>query len=84
MIGTDACAGAHCAAVLVNKAGSTDADALIAASEGLEYSTATGIGTMTNRHVVKDIYLAECVDAEFNIIPLPFRSATPAIPAARA
>ncbi|MEQ8702088.1 MAG: hypothetical protein RLT05_36685, partial [Bauldia litoralis] len=41
---------------------------LMAASQGLEYQTATGTATMTNRHVVKDMYLAECKGTTFDII----------------
>ena len=68
MIGVDAYSGTNCAAALLEKAGSNDAAAVMAASEGLEYLTATGTGTMTNRHVNKDMYLAECMGAEFKII----------------
>ncbi len=68
MIGVDAYSGTNCAASLINKAGSTDAKAVMAASEGLQYKTATGTGTMTNRHVAKDMYLAEAKGAEFKII----------------
>ena len=67
MIGVDAYSGTNCAAALLEKAGSNDAAAVMAASEGLEYKTATGTGTMTNRHVNKDMYLAECMGAEFQI-----------------
>ena len=68
MIGVDAYSGTNCAAALINKAGSTDATALMAASEGLEYRTADGAGTMTSRHVNKNMYLAECKGAEFEIV----------------
>ena len=68
MIGVDAYSGTNCAAALLNKAGSNDAEAVMAASQGLEYRTATGTGTMTNRHVNKTMYLAECKGAEFDII----------------
>ena len=68
MIGVDAYSGTNCAAALLDKAGSNDAAAVMAASEGLEYRTATGIGMMTNRHVNKDMYLAQCKGAEFEIV----------------
>ncbi len=69
MLGADAFSGLHCAAALVEAAGGTDDPAaLMSASEGLAYRTATGIGTMRNRHVNKDMYLAECKGTEFEIV----------------
>ena len=68
MLGADAYSGVYCAAALLEAAGGTDAAAVMAASEGLEYKTATGTATMTNRHVNKDIYLAECKGTDFDII----------------
>ena len=68
MLGADAYSGVYCAAALLEAAGGTDAAAAMAASEGLEYKTATGTATMTNRHVNKDIYLAECKGTDFEII----------------
>ena len=68
MLGADAYSGVYCAAALLEAAGGTDAAAAMAASEGLEYKTATGTATMTNRHVNKDIYLAECKGTDFDII----------------
>lgn len=68
MLGADAYSGTHCAAALINAAGSTEAAALMAASEGLRYQTATGTGVMQSRHVNKDMYLAECKGAEFEIV----------------
>lgn len=68
MIGVDAYSGTNCAAALLNKAGSNEANAVMAAAEGLTYRTATGMGTMENRHVAKDMYLAECKGTEFEII----------------
>ncbi|WP_420583522.1 substrate-binding domain-containing protein [Ruegeria sp.] len=68
MLGADAYSGVYCAAALLEAAGSNDAAAMMAASEGLSYKTATGTGTMTNRHVNKDIYLAECQGTDFNIV----------------
>lgn len=68
MLGADAFSGTHCAAALLNAAGSNDAAAVMAASEGLNYKTATDIGVMTNRHVAKNMYLAECKGIEFDIV----------------
>jgi ABC-type branched-subunit amino acid transport system substrate-binding protein len=60
--------GANFGAALVNAAGGFEADALMAASENLTYKTATGIGTMSNRHVAKDMYLAECIGTTFKVL----------------
>ncbi len=68
MIGVDAYSGTHCAAALIEKAGSNAADAVMAAADGLTYQTATGTGSMTDRHVTKDMYLAECKGTAFEII----------------
>ena len=68
MIGVDAYSGTHCAAALLNKAGSNAAAAVMKASEGLQYKTASGTGTMINRHVAKSMYLAECEGTQFRII----------------
>lgn len=68
MIGVDAYSGTNCAAALIDRAGSTEATALMAASEGLAYRTAEGTATMTRRHVNKNMYLAECKGAEFEIV----------------
>jgi len=68
MLGADAFSGVHCAAALLEAAGSNEAAAVMTASEGLTYKTATGTATMTNRHVNKDIYLARCEGTDFNIV----------------
>ncbi len=68
MLGADAFSGVHCAAALLETAGSNESAAVMTASEGLTYKTATGIATMTNRHVNKDIYLAKCVGTDFSIV----------------
>ncbi len=68
MIGVDAYSGTNCAAALLDKAGSNDAAAVMKASNGLVYKTATGTGTMINRHVAKTMYLAECKGTDFDII----------------
>jgi len=68
MLGADCFSGVHFAKALVEKAGGTDAGKLMAAANNLQYQTATGTATMTNRHVVKDMYLAECKGTSFNIV----------------
>jgi urea transport system substrate-binding protein len=68
MLGVDGYSGINFGAALINKAGSIDQAKLMAASNGLEYHTATGTATMTNRHVVKDMYLAECKGTTFDIL----------------
>ena len=68
MLGADAYSGTHCAAALLEAAGGNAAAAVMAASEGLSYKTATGSAVMTNRHVNKDIYLAECKGVAFDIV----------------
>lgn len=68
MLGADAYSGTNCAAALLNKAGSNRAEAVMGSAEGLTYRTATGVGVMENRHVAKDMYLAECRGTEFEIV----------------
>ena len=67
-LGADTYAGVHCAKALVDKAGSTDAAAVAAASEGATFPTAGGTATMTSHHVDKDMYLALCKGAEFEVV----------------
>ncbi len=40
----------------------------MAAADNLEYRTPTGTAVMTNRHVVKDMYLAESKGTSFDIV----------------
>ena len=40
----------------------------MAAANDLSYKTATGTAVMTNRHVVKDMYLAECKGTSFDSV----------------
>ena len=69
MLGADVYSGIYCAKALVERAGGTkDAGKLMAAANNLSYKTATGTGAMTNRHVVKDMYLAECKGTSFDIV----------------
>lgn len=68
IIGVDCYAGITCAKALVEKAGGTDAEALMAASDGLSFDTATGPVKMRNRHADKPMYLAECDGTDFKVI----------------
>ena len=68
LIGVDTYGGVYCAKALIEKAGGTDAGKLMAAAENLEYRTPTGSAVMTNRHVVKDMFLAECKGTSFEIV----------------
>jgi len=68
LLGVDGYNGMYCAKALIEKAGSTDAAKLMAASKDLTFQTATGPATMTNRHVVKDMFLAECKGTDFNVV----------------
>jgi len=68
IIGVDCYAGVMCAKALVEKAKGTDATALMTASEGLTFTTATGPVTMRNRHPDKPMYLAQCEGAAFKVI----------------
>ena len=69
MLGVDSYSGVYCAKALIEKAGGTgDAGKLMAAADNLSYKTATGTAVMTNRHVVKDMYLAECKGTSFDIV----------------
>lgn len=68
IIGVDCYAGVNCAKALVEKAKGTAANALMAASEGLTFNTATGPVTMRNRHPDKPMYLAQCEGAAFKVI----------------
>ena len=68
-IGVDTYGGVYCAKALIEKAGGAkDAGKLMAAANNLQYKTATGTAVMTNRHVVKDMFLAECKGTSFDII----------------
>jgi urea transport system substrate-binding protein len=68
LIGADCYAGLYCAKELVTKAGGTDAQKCMAASEGLVVQSAAGPWTMHGRHVDKTMYLADCKGTDFNII----------------
>jgi ABC-type branched-subunit amino acid transport system substrate-binding protein len=68
LIGADCYAGVYCAKNLVTKAGGTNAQKCMAASEGLTIESAAGPWTMHGRHVDKTMFLADCKGTEFNII----------------
>jgi urea transport system substrate-binding protein len=68
LIGEDCYCGIKFAQALVNKAGSTNAKKVTAASEGLSFKTPGGVWTMHGRHVDKTMYIAECKGTQFNVI----------------
>ena len=68
LIGADCYAGVYCAKELVTKAGGTNAQKCMAASEGLSVTSAAGPWTMHGRHVDKTMFLADCKGTEFDII----------------
>jgi urea transport system substrate-binding protein len=68
LIGADCYAGVYCAKELVTKAGGTNAQKCMAASEGLSVMSAAGPWTMHGRHVDKTMFLADCKGTEFDII----------------
>ena len=68
LIGADCYAGVYCAKELVTKAGGTNAQKCMAASEGLTVASAAGPWTMHGRHVDKTMFLADCKGTEFDII----------------
>jgi urea transport system substrate-binding protein len=67
-IGADCFGAVNLAKALVEKAGGTEMKKMMAASEGLEFNTASGRFTMRGRHVDKDMYLATCKGTEFEVI----------------
>ena len=68
LIGADCYGGVNCAKALVTKAGGTNAQKCMAASEGITFESAAGPWTMHGRHVDKTMYLADCKGTEFEII----------------
>jgi len=68
LIGADCYAGVYCAKELVTKAGGTNAQKCMAASEGLTIPSAAGPWIMHGRHVDKTMFLADCKGTEFDII----------------
>ena len=59
LIGADCYGGVNCAKALVTKAGGTNAQKCMAASEGITFESAAGPWTMHGRHVDKTDYLAD-------------------------
>ena len=53
---------------IAERAGALDTKAMDKAAEGMEYDGPRGHGTMKNRHLAMDIYLANAVGAEFKIV----------------
>ncbi len=68
LIGADCYGGVNCAKALVTKAGGTNAQKCMSASEGITFKSAAGPWTMRGRHVDKTEYLATCKGTEFDII----------------
>jgi ABC-type branched-subunit amino acid transport system substrate-binding protein len=67
-IGADCYSALNLAKAMFDKAGSTDAKKLTAASEGLVFQSASGPVTMRGRQVDKDMYIAECKGTQFEVI----------------
>ena len=66
-IGADCYSALNLAKAMFDKAGSSDAKKLTAASEGLSFDTASARVTMRGRQVDKDMYLASCKGTEFEV-----------------
>jgi urea transport system substrate-binding protein len=66
-IGADCYAALNLAKALFEKAGSSDAKKLMAASEGLSFDAPSGHVTMRGRQVDKDMYLAQCKGTNFEV-----------------
>ena len=67
-IGVDCYAGVNCAQKLVTKAGGTNGQKCMDASEGLTFDTAAGPATMRGRQVDKSMFLADCKGTQFNVL----------------
>jgi len=67
-IGVDCYAGVNCARQLVMKAGGTNGQKCMDASEGLTFDTAAGPATMRGRQVDKSMFLADCKGTQFNVL----------------
>jgi len=68
VLGEDSYCGVKFIQALVKKAGSTQANKLLAASEGLTYETPGGPCTMYGRHAEKNMYLTVCKGVEFEVL----------------
>jgi urea transport system substrate-binding protein len=67
-IGADCYSALMLAKAMFDKAGAIDDKKLMAASEGLTFTGASGPVTMRGRQVDKDMYLAQCKGTEFEVI----------------
>jgi ABC-type branched-subunit amino acid transport system substrate-binding protein len=67
-IGVDCYAGVKAARELIAKAGGTDGQKCMAASEGLAFQTAAGPATMHGRQVDKAMFLAGCKGTQFDVL----------------
>ena len=68
LIGVDTYAGVKFVEAVVTKAKANAAAKVKSAANGITFASATGTMTMRNRHVDKDMYLAECKGTEFQIV----------------
>jgi urea transport system substrate-binding protein len=67
-LGVSCYAGINGAQALVTKAGGTDGQKCMTASEGLTFETASGPATMRGRQVDKSMFLAGCKGTQFEVI----------------
>ncbi|MGE0803272.1 MAG: substrate-binding domain-containing protein [Lautropia sp.] len=67
-IGVDCYAGLNLCKAMFDKAGGGDMKKLMAATEGLEFTTASGRAVMKGRQVDKNMYLAACKGTNFEVI----------------
>ena len=68
LIGQDCYSGMRFIQAAVTKAGSAEPAKVSAVVEGLGFETPTGTMTMRNRHVDKNMFLAECRGVEFHVV----------------
>ena len=68
LIGQDCFSGMKFIEAAVKKAGSAESAKVSGVVEGLSFETPTGTMTMRNRHVDKNMFLAECKGVEFNVV----------------
>jgi ABC-type branched-subunit amino acid transport system substrate-binding protein len=68
LIGVDCYSGVKFIQAVVTRAKGTPAAKVAEAARGLSFDTPTGRMTMNNRHVDKNMYLAECRATEFQVV----------------
>jgi ABC-type branched-subunit amino acid transport system substrate-binding protein len=68
LIGVDCYSGVKFIQAVVTRAKGTQAAKVAEAARGLSFDTPTGRMTMNNRHVDKNMYLAECRATEFQVV----------------